>query len=157
MIIDRIENHDQYPLGKLWNTAFEFLKTVTPETACGKTILDGDNLFVMVDSYETKSRSAVKLETHRKYIDIQYMISGEETHEVFPANELTVSEPYPPEKDAQFYQVPKSHRTCINLQPGDFAVYFPQDAHLPCLTTGNNPQVIKKVVVKIAIDSMKMG
>jgi YhcH/YjgK/YiaL family protein len=157
MIIDRIENNALYPFGKLWDAAFAFLKTVTPETACGRYELDGDNLFVIIDSYETKSRDAAKLETHRKYVDIQAMISGKETHEVFPKKELTVSTPYSPEKDAQFYQIPETARTCINLRPGDFAVYFSQDAHLPCLTTGGTPQPVRKAVVKIAVDLLNKG
>ena len=152
MILDRIENHSLYPFGNAWKAAFDFLKTVTPETECGKTFLDGNNLFFIVDSYETKPRDAAKLETHRKYVDIQVMISGNETHEVFPKNELTVREPYNPEIDAEFYRIPETFYTHVNLNPGDFAVYFPEDAHLPCLMSGNKPQRIKKVVIKIAVD-----
>jgi len=156
MISDSLEHHDRYPhpFGQIWNEAFKFLKTVTPETACGRYELDGDDLFVIIDSYETKPRNAAKLETHRKYMDVQYMISGEETHEVFPKNGLTVSEPYNPEKDAEFYQIPKYQRTVINLHPGDFVVYLPEDAHMPCLITGSVPQTVKKAVAKINLDRL---
>ena len=154
MISDQLEHHDRYPhqFGQIWNEAFKFLKTVTPATACGRYELDGDHLFAMVDSYETKTRNTAKLETHRKYVDIQFMVSGEETHEVFPKKELTVSEPYNLEKDAEFYQIPKHQRTVINLHPGDFVVYFPHDAHMPCLMTGSSPQPVKKVVIKVAVE-----
>jgi len=155
MIFDRLENHDLYPLGKLWDAAFRFMKTVTPETACGKYVLDGDNLFAIVDGYETKSRDTAKLETHRKYVDVQILISGEETHEVFPKKELTVSIPYDPEKDAQFYQIPEIPRACVHIQAGDFVVYFPHDAHMPCLMTGNAPQPVKKVVIKLAVELLQ--
>lgn len=157
MILDRIENRSLYPFGSAWDAAFNFLKTVTPETECGKTFLDGDRLFVIVDSYETKARDAAKLETHRKYVDIQVMISGEESHEVFPKNELTVSEPYNPERDAEFYRIPETFRTRVNLHSGDFAVYFPEDGHMPCLMSGSRPEKIKKVVVKIAVDQLNKG
>ncbi len=157
MIIDRIENCALYPFGNAWKAAFDFVKTVTPETECGKTFLDGDNLFVIVDSYETKARDAAKLETHRKYVDIQLMISGTESHEIFPKTELTVSEPYNPERDAEFYKIPESFRTRFNLRSGDFAVYFPEDAHLPCLMSSSRPERIKKVVVKIAVDQLNKG
>jgi YhcH/YjgK/YiaL family protein len=154
MIIDHIEQHQQYPrqFGHIWDEAFKFLKTVTQETACGRYELDGDHLFAMVDSYETKPRDTAKLETHRKYVDIQFMVSGKETHEVFRKKELTVSEPYNPEKDAEFYQIPKYQRAVINLHPGDFVVYFPHDAHMPCLMTGTSPEPVKKVVVKVDVE-----
>ena len=155
MIIDHLEHQAQYPFGRLWDTAFEFLKTVTPETACGKYPLEGDALIAIVDGYETKPRNSAKLETHRKYADIQIMISGEEAHEIFPEEGLTVSTPYIPERDVEFYQIPKESGIRLVMRPGDFAVYFPQDAHMPCLMTGSAPQLIKKVVFKIVVDSME--
>ncbi len=152
MIVDSIKNHSLYPLGPAWKAAFDFLKTLTPETETGKRLIQGDRLFAGVDCYETKSRAAAKLETHRKYVDIQVLLSGEEVIEIFPKNGLTVSEPYNPEKDAEFYQVPPETRAKVTLSPGQFVVFLPEDAHMPCLMAGNSPQPVKKVVIKVAVE-----
>lgn len=152
MIADSIKNHSLYPLGPAWKAAFEFLQTLTPETETGKRVIQGDRLFAGVDCYETKSRTAAKLETHRKYMDIQVLLSGEEVIEIFPKQGLTVSTPYNPEKDAEFYQAPADAPAKITLRPGQFLVFFPDDAHMPCLMTGNSPEPVKKVVIKVAVE-----
>jgi biofilm protein TabA len=154
MIIDTIKNHTLYPYGKLWFKAFEFLLSATPELEEGKTILDGDNLFAGIDCYETKDRAAAKLETHQKYIDIQMLLSGTECLEVFPKNGLTVSEPYNADKDAEFYEVPESAPVRITLEPGQFAVFFPEDAHMPCLTVNETPRPVQKIVIKLLADRL---
>lgn len=156
MIFDRLENHSLYPFGEAWETAFDFLKTVTPEMEDKKYTLQGDDLFAGVSSYNTKARNAAKLETHRKYVDIQVLISGSEIFEVFQKQELTVSEPYNPEKDAEFYQVPAEPCAQITMNPGQFIVFFPEDAHMPCLMTGNMPGPVKKVVIKLAADLLSV-
>ena len=93
MIYDSIKNSHLYPLGEAWETAFAFIKKLTPETDTGKQFIRGDRLFAGVDCYATKSRDIAKLETHRKYIDIQILLSGEEVIDVYPRSELTVNEP----------------------------------------------------------------
>ncbi len=152
MIADSIKNHSLYPFGPAWKAAFEFLKTLTPETEAGKRLIQDDRLFAGVDCYETKSRAAAKLETHRKYVDIQVLLSGEEVIEIFPKQELTVSEPYSPDKDAEFYRAPENAPVKTTLRPGQFLVFFPEDAHMPCLMTGSSPQPVKKVVIKVAVE-----
>ena len=155
MIIDCIGNHTLYPLGPAWEAAFDFMKTVQPEMENKKYIIQGDRLFAIADSYHTKARDAGKLETHRKYVDIQMLVSGSETLEVFPKHELSVSEPHNSEKDAEFYHIPAEHGIKINLTPGRFAVFFPEDAHMPCIMTGNSPQPVKKIVIKFAVDLLQ--
>lgn len=152
MIADSIKNHSLYPFGPAWKAAFEFLQTLAPETPPGKRLIQGNDLFAGVDCYETKSRAAAKLETHRKYVDIQVLLSGEEIIEIFEQQALTVSEPYNPEKDAEFYRVPEKAPVKVTLRPGQFLVFLPEDAHMPCLMTGSSPQPVKKVVIKVAID-----
>jgi len=155
MITDSISNHALYNFGPLWDAAFEFIKTLTPEMVEGKVILQGDDLFAGVDCYNTKSRDIAKLETHQKYVDIQLLLSGSECLEIFPKAGLTVSEPYDSQKDAEFYQVPEKNQTKITLEPGQFIVFFPEDAHMPCLRTGDSPQPVKKVVIKLRADLLR--
>ncbi|NOU35442.1 MAG: YhcH/YjgK/YiaL family protein [Kiritimatiellaceae bacterium] len=152
MIFDSIENQSLYPFGAEWKAAFDFLKTAAPEMEDKKYFIQGDDLFAGVNSYSTKPRDIAKLETHRKYVDIQVLLSGEEIIEVFEKPGLVVSEPYNPEKDAEFYQVPAKPPVTVTLKPGHFAVFLPEDAHMPCIMTGSSPQPVKKVVIKVAID-----
>lgn len=156
MIADSIQNSSLYPFGQAWKAAFDFLKTVKPEMEDKKYFIQGDRLFAGVDSYRTKARGATKLETHRKYVDIQVLLSGTEVIEVFPKQGLTISEPYNPEKDAEFYQVPQEPRAQITLSPGQFIVFFPGDAHMPGLMTGSSPEPVKKVVIKVAVELLRV-
>jgi biofilm protein TabA len=149
MIIDRIENYALYPFGSLWGKSFEFLQTLSPETEDGKRILLGEDLFAGIDRYNTKARDIAKLETHQAYVDIQVLLSGSECLEVFPKKDLTVSEPYDEERDAEFYQVPREAPVKITLTPGQFVVFFPDDAHMPCLMDGDSSQPVQKVVIKL--------
>ena len=152
MIFDSIENHTLYPYGDLWNKAFEFINTLAPEVEEGRQILQGDDLFAGIDLYETKPRADAKLETHQKYVDIQLLLSGKERLEIFKKPGLMVSEPYNVDKDAEFYQVPDEPITTVTLQPGEFIVFFPEDAHMPCLIAEETPQSVKKVVIKVRAD-----
>jgi len=154
MIIDSIKNHTLYPFGDLWTKAFDFLRTATPELEEGKVILDDTNLFAGVDFYETKARDEAKLETHQRYVDIQVLLSGTECLEVFPKMGLTVSEPYDPDKDAEFYEVPEEAPVRVTLQPGQFIVFFPEDAHMPCLNAGDDSKPVQKVVIKLLADRL---
>ncbi len=152
MIADSIQNSARYPFGPAWIAAFEFLKTLTPDSEPGKRLIQGNDLFAGVDGYKTKSRTDAKLETHRKYVDIQVLLSGTEVIEIFPKKELTVSEPYNPERDVEFYGKPVEKHAKVILKPGQFLVFFPDDAHMPCLMEGDSPEPVKKVVFKIAVN-----
>jgi len=156
MIADSIQNSSLYPFGPAWKAAFEFLKTLTPDSETGKRLIQGDKIFAGVDCYETKSRADAKLETHRKYVDVQVLLSGSEVIEIFPKRGLTVSEPYNPEKDAEFYAKPSEPHAKVILKPGQFLVFFPDDAHMPCLMTGSSPEPVKKVVIKVAAELLRV-
>jgi YhcH/YjgK/YiaL family protein len=152
MIADSTPNSARYPFGPAWAAAFEFLKTLTPDSETGKRFIQGNELYASVDCYNTKPRADAKLETHRKYVDIQVLLSGKEVIEVFPKNGLTVSAPYNPERDVEFYQKPEGTHACVTLEPGQFLVFFPDDAHMPCLMAETSPEPVKKVVFKIALE-----
>ncbi len=154
MITDSIKNHTLYPYGDLWTKAFDFIRTATPELENGKIILNGDDLFVGIDCYETKDRDRAKLETHQKYVDIQILLSGTECIDVFPKDGLSVSEPYDAARDAEFYQVPEQAPVRVTLEPGQFIVFFPEDAHMPCLNTGDTAKPVQKAVIKLRADRL---
>ena len=76
MIVDRLENWEKYHFGKDWKTAFEFLMSLTSDIKDGEYPLKGKEIFALVMSYETRDSGKAVREAHRKYVDIQTVISA---------------------------------------------------------------------------------
>lgn len=157
MIIDTLENWGHYPFGAAWQRAFEFLKSLTPDAEEKRYPLQGDEIYAMISSYETRTPETAKLETHRKYVDIQVVLSGSERLEWFPRAGLTIDTPYDPAKEAEFYRRSFPGPVQVDLTPGIFVMLYPQDAHMPSLSIGHKPERIKKVVVKLALNLLAGG
>lgn len=133
-----------------WDQAFQFLKTANlHEMPLGKQELEGKHLFVSVDDYITKDKSETKYESHRKYIDLQYVIEGEELMGLTTLDKVKVSEPYNEEKDLAFYEFEGGEY--ITTTPKNFVIFFPEDLHRPVMKVNENSRV-KKIVVKILIE-----
>ena len=128
--------------------AFDYLLNFDPETEDGKVELDGDRVFAIVQSYETKSEKGRDFESHYKYLDVQYIVSGEEVIYHSPLDVLSESVPYDEERDLIFYTGYLSQ--ALIMKPGTFSVLFPQDGHLPCCPHQDVCHV-KKVVVKVRV------
>ena len=151
MIFDKIENHKSYRgIKDGIDMALDYLlNTDLEELAPGKHIIDGDRIFAACMEYETKVEHLSKNEAHRKYIDIQYIIRGIEKMNVSTLDGLIVKEEYDADKDVVFYE----HRTDCTFvaHPGVFAVFFPEDAHMPGVCIEDGPDNVKKVVVKVHV------
>lgn len=134
-----------------WDKAFEFLKTTNlEELAPGRHDIDGDNLYAAVSEYITKNPEEATYESHRQYVDIQYVVSGKELIGLAPASELKeVLTPYDASKDIEFMTV--NDAAILNAAPGRFFLFFPNDLHCPGMKDGENSPV-KKVVIKVKID-----
>jgi biofilm protein TabA len=153
MITDCLANAHNYPLGPAWEKAFDFLKTVNDSTPDGKYPIQGEDMFAMVMSYQTKKPDEAKFEAHKKYADIQSTLIGAEGIAVVDTAKMKVTVPYLAEKDVEFYETPETIPMLVDVYPGYFAFLLPQDCHMPQLAVGN-PQYIKKVVVKIALTEL---
>ncbi len=116
----------------------------------GKYIVDGDDLFAVVNEYTTKPPSECEPESHRDYADIQIMIAGRENFGYTPLDGQATTTPYDPEKDVALYSIPEGALSYIALGPGEFIVFFPSDIHQPEVYAGQ-PARVKKVVVKVAV------
>lgn len=114
-----------------------------------KIVLDDEN-FVLAQAYMTRSRDQGFFESHRKYIDVQCVLEGEEIMEVEPTQRLAVTQPYNDDKDVIKY-ADTSRASTLLLKKGDLAVFYPEDAHMPCLTAGENPCKVVKAVIKVAV------
>jgi biofilm protein TabA len=149
MIVDQLSQQQQYPYGDAWNTAFAFLQTLDADTEEGRHSLQGEDIYAMIESYETKSPESARPEAHRRYVDIQMLLSGTECIKWWPTRDLTVVQPFAPDGDIAFYEQPESLGIPLILTPGRFAVFFPEDAHMPGLRTSDSASPVKKVVIKI--------
>lgn len=156
MIVDRIENSNAYPLGKAWQAAFEFLSSLKPDVEDKKYHIQGEDIFAMVSSYKTRPADAAQFEAHRKYVDIQAVMSGSEEIGWLPGGDLLTKQLYNESKDIEFYHHPNANYTRINLSPGTFVALFPRDAHKPSLMIGNAPECVKKVVIKINVNLLSV-
>lgn len=116
----------------------------------GKYEIQGDEIYAFVQEYETISRDACKFEAHLKYIDIQYIVEGDEFIGYLPIDGLEISEEYNPEKDIMFFKQPEVIGG-VYLKSGDYAIFEPEDAHAP-KGMGASPSKNKKVVVKVMVD-----
>ena len=156
MIYDTFEHAACYPYGPAFRKAVEFARQVNADTSLGRHEIDGDRIYANVMEYETCNGAPVKYEVHRRYADLQVVISGHETVFVRPAADLPVQTPYDAEKDCEFLS-PDNQAAEVNVQlfPGYFTLLFPQDAHMGKGTSCRGPVKLKKVVVKIALDALR--
>jgi len=147
MIVDKINNFGHYFDGL--EDLGEFLSGLGPDTPEGRHELDEDNIFAIVSRYETRPREKCRPEAHKKYADIQYLISGTETLEWFPLEALEAEGPFDSASDVGFYTRPDSMGTQVELAGGVFCVLFPHDAHMPQVQSAGGAENVLKVVVKI--------
>ncbi|MFO7636251.1 MAG: YhcH/YjgK/YiaL family protein [Clostridia bacterium] len=112
----------------------------------GRYEIDGQEIFCIIQSYSSKEESA--WEGHKEYIDIQYMIYGTEEIRVSNIEEMRHVGMYDPEKDIHFFEGAASCR--LFMRPRDFAVFFPEDIHMPALCI-DAPSHVKKAVIKVHV------
>ncbi|MBM4029003.1 MAG: DUF386 domain-containing protein [Planctomycetes bacterium] len=151
MIVDRIENAHLYaPLHRRLEKAFAALRDpALAQQPDGRYEIEGDDLFYIVQHYTTRPVDQARFESHKKYIDIQALLAGEEILGYAPTAGLEVGVPYDEAKDIMFHRV-GTIATWARLEPGVFCFLFPHDAHLPsCQITG--PAEVHKVVFKIRV------
>ena len=123
-----------------------FLQQVSPNIAIG-TYQINPRVKAIVSEYETKVKNEVGYEAHRKNIDIQYLLKGEERVACLPVEKLKETKPYSEEKDAAFFTA-SVQPIEMKLGDGYFAIFFPQDGHMPQLSV-DEPKMVKKIVIKV--------
>jgi YhcH/YjgK/YiaL family protein len=149
MIFDKVENVKFYKgISSRLDKALELLTAVDfASKADGKHEVDGDNLFYMVQRYQTKPIAEGKHEAHKKYIDVQLVVSGSEVIGVESFADQKVETPYT--EDAGFY-FPSKNMTKLRISAGQFCVLYPHDLHMPCRTDSISQDVVK-VVIKVKV------
>jgi YhcH/YjgK/YiaL family protein len=154
MILDLCENWKNYAYGneEVWEEAFAFLAALEPDCENGRYEIVGDDIYAMVQSYDTKEISEGKIEAHRKYIDIQTLLYGTERMFYGAGNSLENSEEYNVDNDVEFYKYEADKVFGYSLTPGVFTIFFPNEGHMPGIASASGIAPVKKVVIKIAAE-----
>ena len=146
MIKDSIKRAETYyNISENLKKGFEWIKNNDLKNMPdGKYQIDEKN-YANIQTYETKDNAPY--EAHREYIDIQYIINGEELSGVTDYTNCSSKEKYNKEKDIEFLNC-NTPEEFHKIKEGEFFVFFPHDAHKPALKT-NKKQIVKKVIVKV--------
>ena len=136
-----------YPVHSRFKEAFGYLSTVTPAIADGRIDIGGNGLYASVNSYTPKSKSAAVIECHRRYIDIQIVLSGIEQIGFAPLSRCTACG-YDAQKDFERLEGVLDY---FPLTTGMFAILFPTDGHAPGIAVDETPSMVRKLVVKIPL------
>lgn len=149
MILDSLSNL------RLYRTVHPLLPVVSEfifghdcgELEPGKISL-GHGITVGTNEYFTTAPESCRLECHRKFVDLQLVLSGVEEIGYACSGNCSPLTPYDREKDVEFFTGIMNR---ITLQPGLFALFFPQDAHMPGLVSGAAGCSVRKMVAKIPV------
>lgn len=145
MILDTIENLSLYRgLSKNLSKAIDYIQnTNLNNLSAGKHTIFNDDVFVMINEYDTKDESECVIEAHKKYIDIQIMLKGDEKVGFAFLNNQKETEPYNEDNDYTFYS---SELDYMYLREESFAIFFPTDLHCPTIKIDSSKSVAKAVV-----------
>lgn len=150
MITDLLTNADHYRnLHPGLAAGLDWLRgTDLASLPLGKTVIDGEHLFALIQEYTPKGPELGKLEAHRRYWDIQYVAAGEERMGWVNLTEVTVSEPYNPEREVGFFT---GRCNFIRVPAGSFTIFAPQDVHMPGVAPEdeNAMGIVRKIVLKV--------
>jgi YhcH/YjgK/YiaL family protein len=153
MIITRLENViEQVLLNQNMEMALNFLhRSDLQNLPAGKIEINGTRVFAMIQTYETKFfNEQIIVEGHKKYIDIQYLVNGQELIGWVHAADTPMTTLYDENKDAWLATLPLEKTTLFKLLAGQAAILYPTDAHAPQLANGQLA-IVKKIVIKVAV------
>ncbi|MBI5769974.1 MAG: YhcH/YjgK/YiaL family protein [Verrucomicrobia bacterium] len=114
-----------------------------------KTELAG-GVFVIEQTYETRLRADGFFESHRKFIDVQVVVEGEEAMEIADVSRMTVKQPYNEKRDLIIYE-DNTEASLLRVHAGQVAVFFPNDVHMPTLRVRAAAVNVRKCVVKVPV------
>ena len=149
MILDKLSSADLYRgIHPRIAAAFDWLKrTDLAALPLGKTAIDGEHLFALVQEYTPKEPELLKYEAHRRYWDVQVVVSGLERMGWAHVSQMTVSEPHDDARDVAFFRGAGQY---VLVPAGHFTIFAPHDVHMPGVAAGP-PGLVRKVVVKVEV------
>jgi biofilm protein TabA len=164
VIFDSIINSHRYEfLAERFRAAFDFLRQPStlalepsapgPEHSL-RIDLCGDDIFALVQRYQTKSQDDAFWESHCRYADVQFVVEGVELMGYVPLQSARVVKPYDAARD--FMVLSPEHSVAVNwltVHSGMFAIFMPHDAHMPGVAVNGTSAQVKKIVVKVAVEN----
>lgn len=156
MVIDRLDHAAQYyALGKGIETALRWFAAYADDGSAlpARTVLDGEKIFVNGVNYTSEANPQGQLEAHRKYIDVMYVVEGEERFFYKPIAEVSrVTMPYDAEKECQLAEI-NADAAQHRFSTGHFLIFFPQDGHLAA-QIWDKPCKVRKFIAKVAVETL---
>ncbi|MBQ4890658.1 YhcH/YjgK/YiaL family protein [Shewanella sp. MMG014] len=153
MVVDSLAHHSLYHglSPRLAKALTHLAETDFTQVEVGTYPLDGKDIFVIINDYLTQPKETEPFEVHQQYIDVQFVVSGEEEFGYLPLANQTPLAPYHQEHDfTEFdYESNKEDAAFIPLKAGMFALFFPGDMHMP--GTLDTEVSVRKVVIKVKI------
>ena len=152
MIYDSLKDWRRYvPRNKAseFCQAIEFLRGFTPDTENGKHVLIEGLIYANVQEYTPKSISESVVEYHKEFVDLQTLLTGTENIYYCPTAGLKEKATYDADGDYGLYEFDAAQATACKLEPGNFAIFFPEEGHAPCIQCCDDPMPVKKVVLKL--------
>jgi YhcH/YjgK/YiaL family protein len=139
--------HEYRCLHPLFERGLRFLAdTDLRALAPGRHAVDGDRIYLSIDHTHGRGRDGARLEAHRRYIDVQYTLEGDEEIGWMPLAECgRPIDEYNAAKDVSFFAARPI--TWLAVPEGSFTIFFPDDAHAPLAGRG----AVKKAILKIAV------
>ena len=147
---NKIEFAKQYRTDKaMWDKVFTYLSNPHLDTiAPGRYPIDGENIFAIITEAPSRELDKASWESHRKYIDLQYIIKGKEKIGVVQIDKAIVTKPYTEAREAANYTAEGEYYIA---SPGTFFLFFPADVHRPNIKV-DGFDVVKKLVIKIKVN-----
>ena len=138
-----------------FQVAFEYLENITSDFLdikngeCIKEMLNED-IYVLKQAYYTKNRKDCFFEVHKKYIDIQFMVKGEEYMDICDLDSLEIINEYVEKTDFAHYKGKENGISKLLIRENCLAIFYPSDAHQPCVKV-EKEELIYKAVIKIPV------
>ena len=151
MIFDTISHLPQYLPSDVWKDLNPFIQHLRSDVPEGKHWIREPDMFAQVSSYKTRPVHDGRFETHKRYIDIQILLTGSERIDVTFPDPLIPDTDYDDHNDIRFYKRTGDPAARLIMVPGNFALFFPQDPHCPQLTPHSEVLDVKKAVIKIDV------
>ena len=150
MILDHLRNWRKNYDIRLLRQALELLESTAVQwLPDGRHELLGRRIIAITQGYLTKPVNEGRWEAHRQYIDIQYVVSGREAIGYAPITTVYPDVAYDELNDVAFYP---ASGPLLPVEAGMFAVFFPQDIHMPQIRVGADAEQVRKIVMKVAVE-----
>lgn len=151
MIISDLKDFKRFCHGnERMQKAFEFLMEADLKSLeVGKHLIEGEDIFALVQEYNTKESELCRFESHERYVDIQFIVTGVEKMSWLPIEKLTLVENDLAKSDKALYKDTSVGNNFI-VNEGEFVIFYPEDGHKACISV-DKPCLVKKIVLKVAL------